>query len=97
MRGVMVRAARAAGVAPVALSFVGVLWVWKQRLTDPRVGRSTWWRARVEELGQPRLPPRRKRQLPAGRKTTRSRWPVKKEHHQQGPLPTLTLINVANP
>jgi hypothetical protein len=93
VRWVMVRAAREAGVAPVALSFVGVLRVFKTRLSDRTAGRGrAWWHAVLVELGQQRLPKRRRRQCPRVRKTTRSHWPVKKEHHKQRPLPTLTLI-----
>ncbi len=97
MRWVMVRAAKAAGVTPVSLSFVGVLRIWKERLSERSVGRWGWWRAVLVELGRERLPKRRKRQCPRVRKTTRCHWPVKKAHHKQRPIPTLDVINASIP
>lgn len=97
MRWVVARAARAAGVAPVSLSFVGVLRIWKERLSERSVGRSGWWRAVLVELGTERLPKRRKRQCPRVRKTTLCHWPVKKAHHKQRPIPTLNVINACIP
>jgi len=96
VRWVMVRAARAAGVAPVALSFVGVVRVFKTRLGERSFGLG-WWRAVVMELGQQRRPKRGTRQCPRVRKTTRSHWPVKKSHHTEGIIPTLTVIKVSEP
>jgi hypothetical protein len=97
VRWVMVRAAREAGVAPVALSFVGVLRVFKMRLCDRSVGRRPWWRDVLVELGQQRTPKRRKRQCPRVRKTTRSHWPTKKPQHVERTIPTLRVINAGQP
>lgn len=97
LRWVMVRAAREARVAPVQLSFVGTIRVLKMRLADRSAGRPGWWRAVLVELGDQQLPTRRNRQCPRVRKTTRSHWPVKKERHQPGTLPTLILIKITKP
>jgi hypothetical protein len=96
VRWAMVRAARAAGVAPVALSFVGALRVFKARLGERSCGPS-WWRAVPAERGQQRRPKRGTRQCPRVRKTTRSHWPVKTSHHTEGIIPTLTVIKVGEP
>jgi len=96
VRWVMVRAAREAGVAPVALSFVGVVRVFKTRLGERSFGPG-WWRAVLVELGQQRRPKRGTRQCPRVRKTTRSHWPVKKSHHNEGIIPTLSVIKAGEP
>jgi hypothetical protein len=100
VRWVMVRAARAAGVPPVALSFVGVVRILKTRLSPDCAGRGgwrKWWCAVLVELGEQRCPKRRKRQCPRVRKTTRSHWPVKNQHHTEGILPALHVINASDP
>lgn len=97
VRWVMVRAARQAGVPPVSLSFVGVLRIWKERLSEPTAGRRAWWRGVLVELSTQRLPQRRKRQCPRVRKTTLCHWPVKKAHHKQRLIPTLEIINACIP
>lgn len=99
VRWVMVRAARHAGVAPVALSFVGALRVLRACLMRvPRSGRrGSWWTAVLAEIGAERLRPRRDRQCPRVRKTTRSHWPVKNKQHHETTLPTLHVVASSDP
>lgn len=95
LRWAMVGAARAAGVAPVALSFVGALRVLKSRLAGAsagRVGWRRWWLAVLAEMGGERLRARRNRQCPRARKTTRSHWPLKKKQHKEGTIPILRVV-----
>jgi hypothetical protein len=96
VRGVMVRAARAAGVAPVALSFVGAVRVFKTRLSERSFGPGGWRAVRVER-GQQRRPTRRTGPCPRVRETTRSHGPVKTSHHTEGIIPTLTVIKAGEP
>lgn len=99
-RAVIVRAARQAGIGPVEVSFVGALRVLKARLlgipSDPNRG-PQWWSQVMREIGRERLRPRRARQYPRVRKCTRSHWPIKKSHHQQGTIPTLRVIPTTGP
>lgn len=93
VRWVMVESARRAGVPPVSLSFVGVIRVLRVRLVCiPRRGLPRWWAGLLSELAGERLPGRRNRQYPRVRKTTRSHWPVKKEHHAAGTTPVLRVV-----
>jgi hypothetical protein len=100
LRWAMVNAARASGVPPVALSFVGALRVLKSRLLSaPTRVRdwSSWWSEVFAEMGGERLRKRRNRQCPRVRKTTRSHWPVKKKHHQEGTIPALRVVPTWDP
>ena len=94
VRWVIVRAARAAGVPPVAISFVGAVRVLRVRVAGPvgRGGRAGWWRDVLREIGRERLRPRRDRQCPRARKTTRSHWPTKKPTDHAGTLPVLRVV-----
>jgi hypothetical protein len=99
LRWVILQAARAAGVAPVAISFVGAVRVLKARLGLPvgRGGWTPWWAAVLKEIGAERLRPRRNRQCPRVRKTTRSHWPTKKPTHTEGTLPVLWVVPPSAP
>jgi len=100
LRGVIVRAARQAGVAPVALSFVGALRVLKARLVGRAAGcrgGPTWWSDVLQEIGAERLRKRRNRQCPRVRKTTRSHWPTKKPTYTEGTIPTLQVVPMTRP
>jgi hypothetical protein len=98
MRWVLLRAARAAGVAPVALSLQGSLEVLRVRLARVPTSRAAgprWWRRRWEELlqavGRQRLRPRGRRRCPRARKVTRSHWPSKKQQ-REGTIPELEVV-----
>ena len=99
LRWVILQAARGAGVAPVAISFVGAVRVLKARLGVPvgRGGWIAWWAAILTEIGDQRLRPRRNRQCPRVRKTTRSHWPTKKPTHTAGTLPVLRVVTPSAP
>ena len=99
VRWVMLQAARAAKVAPVALSFQGTLQVLQVRLarvpTRRRALGKRWWTQWWEELlaavGRQRLRPRQPRRCPRARKVTRSHWPTKKQQ-QEGTIPQLEVV-----
>jgi Transposase DDE domain len=94
LRWVILQASRAAGVTPVAISFVGALRVLKARLgvLVGRGGWKSWWSAVLREIGGERLRTRRNRQCPRVRKTTRSHWPTKKNTHKEGTIPVLRVV-----
>lgn len=91
VRGMILTAARAAGVAPVEVSFTGALRVVRTRLgsmpaTRPAYAR--WYADLVAEVAALPRRRRRRRAYPRVRKVVRCEWPVKRPHHkQQKPKP----------
>lgn len=86
VRGMILTAARAAGVAPVDVSFTGAPRVLQTRLgskpTTP-AAYARWYAAVVAEIAALPRRKRRRRAYPRVRKVVRSDWPVKRPHHQQ--------------
>ena len=86
VRGMILAAARAAGVAPVEVSFAGATRVLRTRLGSvpaTPAAYARWYADLVAEIAD--LPRRRRpgRACPRVRKVVRCRWPVKRPHHRQ--------------
>jgi hypothetical protein len=100
VRGVIVEAAREAGVPPVTISFAGALRILRTRLAGMPAGaaaRRRWGRELRAVIGRERLAKRRERRCPRQRKVTRSRWPVNKGGGKASPLPTFKVRAPAGP
>lgn len=100
MRGVILEAARARNVPPVAISFTGTLRLIQSRLgavpeTHPQ--RRSWWERLRKALGREHLPARRKRRCPRKKKVTRGIWPTKRKEDKELPIPTFVLVGQKPP
>lgn len=92
VRGVMVEAAKQAGVAPRRVSFVGALKILRCRLAEcppDESGRTRWYANLVTEIAEEIVPMRRNRINPRVLKKTASAWPRKRPAHANAPQPTL--------
>jgi Transposase DDE domain/Insertion element 4 transposase N-terminal len=91
VRGLILAAARAAGVAPVDVSFTGALRVRQVRLGSKPVTRAAyarWYADLVAEIAAVPRRKRRRRAYPRVRKAVRCKWPIKRPAHgQQKPKP----------
>jgi Transposase DDE domain/Insertion element 4 transposase N-terminal len=98
VRGMILTAARAAGVAPVEVSFAGALQVVRMRLGSMPVARAAyarWYTELVTEIAALPRRRRRRRAYPRVRKVVRCPWPVKRPHHrQQTPRPLRKRLRI---
>ena len=98
VRGMIVTAARVAGVAPVEVSFTGALRVVRTRLGSlpaTRVAYARWYAELVAEIAELPRRSRRRRAYPRVRKVVRCEWPVKRPHHrQQKPKPLRKRLTI---
>jgi len=86
VRGMILAAARAAGAAPVEVSFAGALRVIQTRLggrPETPAAYARWYADLVAEIAALPRRGRRRRAYPRVRKVVRCEWPVKRPHHQQ--------------
>jgi hypothetical protein len=92
VRGMALQAARAAGVAPVEVSFAGALRAIRTRLgsmpTTPRAY-ARWYADLMTEIAALPRRGRRRRAYPRVRKVVRCPWSVKRPHHRQQKPKTL--------
>jgi hypothetical protein len=98
VRGMILAAARAAGVAPVEVSFAGALQVVRMRLGSVPAAPAAyarWYAGLVAEIAALPRRRRRRRAYPRVRKAVRCRWPVKRPHHrQQKPRPLRKRLTI---
>ena len=90
VRRVMVEAAKAAGVAPRRISFVGAVKIVRCRLSEcpaTASGRRRWHERLIAEIAEEVLPPRRDRVHPRVIKKPVSKWPKKRAKHRTKPPP----------
>jgi len=100
VRTVIRDAARAAGVAPVEISFTGTLRLIRTRLrSSPETARGprTWWEQFLHAVGREVLQKRRPRCCPRKKKVTRSAWPVKRTTDVETTVPTLIVVKENGP
>jgi DDE family transposase/transposase IS4-like protein len=86
VRGMILAAARAAGVAPVEVSFAGAVRVVRTRLGSmpaTPAAYARWFADVVAEIAAVPRRRRRRRAYPRVRKVVRCRWPIKRPHHRQ--------------
>lgn len=92
VRGMALQAARAAGVAPVDVSFAGALRVIRTRLGSmptTAAAYARWYADLVAEIAALPRRGRRRRAYPRVRKVVRCPWSVKRPHHRQQKRKTL--------
>jgi hypothetical protein len=98
VRGMILAAARAAGAAPVEVSFTGALRVLRTRLGSmpaTPAAYARWYAEMVAEIAALPRRRRRRRAYPRVRKVVRCPWPVKRPHHrQQTPRPLRKCLRI---